>query len=80
MTASPAAVQSTLATLRSSPVLFGPPGEPWADMMGRIATRTQLKTSIMPSNLQQTMTARELVDLVEYLTTLKTQTADPKMV
>lgn len=38
MTASPAAVQRTLATLRASPALFGPPGEPWADMMRRIAT------------------------------------------
>ncbi len=38
MTASPAAVQRTLATLRASPALFGPPGEPWAGMMGRIAT------------------------------------------
>jgi putative heme-binding domain-containing protein len=40
-----------------------------------IASKTQQKTSIMPSNLQQMMTVQELVDLVEYLTTLKTQTA-----
>jgi hypothetical protein len=32
----------------------------------------------MPSNLQQAMTAQELVDLVEYLTTLKAQTAASK--
>jgi putative heme-binding domain-containing protein len=43
-----------------------------------IANRAQLKTSLMPSNLQQTMTAQELVDLVEYLATLKTETAANK--
>ncbi len=36
-----------------------------------IAKRQQSKTSIMPAGLQQTMTTQELVDLVEYLTTLK---------
>src|SRR5213075_1151871 len=40
-----------------------------------IAKRTQQRTSIMPSNLQQMMSQQELVDLVEYLTMLKTQTA-----
>jgi putative heme-binding domain-containing protein len=43
-----------------------------------VSSRGQLKTSLMPSNLQQTMTAQELVDLVEYLATLKTQTAANK--
>jgi putative heme-binding domain-containing protein len=43
-----------------------------------IASRAQLKTSLMPSNLQQTMTGQELVDLVEYLVTLKTETAANK--
>jgi putative membrane-bound dehydrogenase-like protein len=43
-----------------------------------VASRAQLKTSLMPSNLQQTMTAQELVDLVEYLITLKTETAATK--
>jgi putative heme-binding domain-containing protein len=36
-----------------------------------IARRQQMKLSIMPAGLQQTMTAQELVDLVEYLITLK---------
>jgi putative heme-binding domain-containing protein len=36
-----------------------------------IATREQLKTSIMPTGLQQSMTTREFVDLVEFLSTLK---------
>ncbi|HEY9045539.1 MAG TPA: PVC-type heme-binding CxxCH protein [Ohtaekwangia sp.] len=39
-----------------------------------IATRAQLEGSLMPSNLQATMTEQELVDLVEYLTTLKKNT------
>jgi putative membrane-bound dehydrogenase-like protein len=36
-----------------------------------IASRTKLETSLMPSNLQSSMTEEELVDLVEYLSTLK---------
>jgi putative heme-binding domain-containing protein len=36
-----------------------------------IARRDQLKTSTMPSGLQQTMTVQGLVDLVEYLSSLK---------
>jgi hypothetical protein len=36
-----------------------------------IAKRTKQKLSIMPAGLQQNMTAQELVDLVEYLATLK---------
>jgi putative heme-binding domain-containing protein len=36
-----------------------------------IASMQQSKTSIMPSGLQQTMTTQELVDLVEYLSSLK---------
>jgi putative membrane-bound dehydrogenase-like protein len=36
-----------------------------------IASRTQQKLSLMPADLQRTMTAQELVDLVEYLSTLK---------
>jgi putative heme-binding domain-containing protein len=36
-----------------------------------IARRTQQKLSIMPAGLQQTMSTQDLVDLVEYLTTLK---------
>ena len=36
-----------------------------------IAARTQQKLSPMPADLQRTMTAQELVDLVEYLATLK---------
>jgi len=43
-----------------------------------IASRTQQKTSLMPADLQQAMTTQELVDLVEYLTTLKTSTAASK--
>ena len=36
-----------------------------------IQARQQMKLSTMPAGLQQLMTAQELVDLVEYLTTLK---------
>lgn len=36
-----------------------------------IAQRKQLTTSIMPAGLQQTMSVQDLVDLVEYLSTLK---------
>jgi putative heme-binding domain-containing protein len=35
-----------------------------------IVTREQSKLSIMPAGLQQAMTAQELVDLVEYLSSL----------
>jgi len=37
----------------------------------KIASRTKLATSLMPSNLQSLMTEKELVDLVEYLGSLK---------
>ena len=37
-----------------------------------IAARAQQKLSIMPAGLEQTMSAGDLVDLVEYLSTLKT--------
>ncbi len=40
-----------------------------------IARRDQLKTSIMPTGLQQTMTPREFVDLVEFLSSLKKEEA-----
>jgi len=36
-----------------------------------IASRTKLETSLMPSNLQASMTEQELVDLVEFLSALK---------
>ncbi len=36
-----------------------------------VAKRQQLKTSIMPTGLQQTMSAPELVDLVEFLSSLR---------
>jgi putative heme-binding domain-containing protein len=36
-----------------------------------IATRQQLKTSIMPAGLQQTMSTQDLIDLVEYLSSFK---------
>lgn len=36
-----------------------------------IVKRQQLKTSIMPAGLQQTMSTQDLVDLVEYLSSLK---------
>ena len=39
-----------------------------------IGERRQLKTSIMPTSLQLTMTPQELVDLVEYLFSLKQPT------
>jgi putative heme-binding domain-containing protein len=38
---------------------------------GDIARQVKQKISIMPEGLSQTMTKQELVDLVEYLTTLK---------
>ena len=38
-----------------------------------IAKREQMKLSIMPAGLQQNMTTQELVDLVEYLSSLKKQ-------
>ncbi len=37
----------------------------------QIATRTKLTGSLMPSNLQSLMTENELLDLVEYLSSLK---------
>jgi putative heme-binding domain-containing protein len=42
---------------------------------GDIKERQQSKLSIMPAGLQQTMTAQELVDLVEYLESLKMPSA-----
>lgn len=36
-----------------------------------IISKTKLETSLMPSNLQSSMTEQELIDLVEYLSTLK---------
>jgi putative heme-binding domain-containing protein len=39
----------------------------------QIASMQQMKTSMMPAGLQQTMTTQELVDLVEYLFSLKKQ-------
>ena len=38
---------------------------------GEIKSRQQMKLSMMPSGLQQAMSLQELVDLVEYLATLK---------
>jgi len=37
----------------------------------QIVKRTQSKTSIMPAGLQEVMSTQDLVDLVEYLATLK---------
>ncbi len=39
----------------------------------QIASRTQMENSIMPANLQQAMSEQDLVDLVEYLYSLKKQ-------
>jgi putative heme-binding domain-containing protein len=36
-----------------------------------ILSRTKLESSLMPSNLQATMTEQELIDLVEYMSKLK---------
>jgi putative membrane-bound dehydrogenase-like protein len=36
-----------------------------------ISSKTKLETSLMPSNLQSSMSERELIDLVEYLSTLQ---------
>ena len=38
---------------------------------GEITKREQMKVSIMPAGLQQAMTTQELVDLVEFLASLK---------
>jgi putative heme-binding domain-containing protein len=38
-----------------------------------VAKREQMKLSIMPAGLQQNMSAQELVDLIEYLASLKKQ-------
>ncbi len=38
-----------------------------------VASMQQSKTSIMPSGLQQTMSTQELIDLIEYLASLKKQ-------
>ncbi|QNF33578.1 PQQ-dependent sugar dehydrogenase [Adhaeribacter swui] len=40
-----------------------------------ITSKKQMDTSLMPSNLQQTMSEKELVNLVEYLTSLKKASA-----
>lgn len=40
-------------------------------MKETIASRTKLESSLMPSNLQSSMSEEDLVDLVEYLGTLK---------
>jgi putative heme-binding domain-containing protein len=40
----------------------------------KITKRQQMKTSIMPAGLQQTMSTQDLVDLVEYLFSLKKAT------
>lgn len=37
----------------------------------KVTSRTKLENSLMPSNLQSTMSEQDLVDLVEYLRTLK---------
>jgi len=42
-----------------------------------IAKRTKQKLSIMPVGLQQNMSTQELVDLVEYLATLKKVAQQP---
>jgi putative heme-binding domain-containing protein len=42
-----------------------------------LASRQQSKLSIMPAGLQAAMTAQELVDLIEYLATLKKAGAAP---
>lgn len=39
--------------------------------LARIADRKQLTLSMMPENITESMTVQELVDLVEYLTTLR---------
>jgi hypothetical protein len=36
-----------------------------------VVSRTKMETSLMPSNLQSSMSEQELVDLVQYLRTLK---------
>jgi putative heme-binding domain-containing protein len=43
----------------------------------QIASMQQMKTSIMPAGLQQTIPTQELVDLVEYLFSLKKQEVAP---
>ena len=42
-----------------------------------IADNTEIKISLMPADLQKLMTADELVDVVEYLTTCRKATKTP---
>lgn len=41
-----------------------------------ISSRTKMENSMMPANLQQTMTGKEIVDLVEYLYSLKSPSGE----
>jgi putative heme-binding domain-containing protein len=45
---------------------------------GDIARRDKSKLSIMPAGLQQNMSTQDLVDLVEYLASLKSKKANPE--
>ena len=45
---------------------------------GDIARRDQSKLSIMPAGLQQNMSTQDLVDLIEYLASLKGKKANPE--
>jgi putative membrane-bound dehydrogenase-like protein len=45
----------------------------------KIVSRVKLETSLMPSDLQSAMTEQELIDLVEYLTTLRKDERISKM-
>jgi putative heme-binding domain-containing protein len=51
-----------------------PGGSVTSYAMADVVSKKQMETSLMPSNLQQGMTEKELVNLVEYLATLKKAT------
>ncbi|QMU31270.1 PVC-type heme-binding CxxCH protein [Adhaeribacter radiodurans] len=52
-----------------------PGGSVTSYALADVVSKKQMETSLMPSNLQQTMSEQELVNLVEYLTTLKKASA-----
>jgi putative heme-binding domain-containing protein len=52
-----------------------PGGQVMSYAMKDIVSKKQMDKSLMPANLQQSMTQQELVNLVEYLTSLKKLTS-----
>jgi putative heme-binding domain-containing protein len=46
-------------------------GQETAIARGKVLTQIQLKTSLMPEGLEETITRQQLLDLVAWLSTLK---------